>query len=82
MQSLIVPDESRAAGRTLAELSLAQKHGVQIAGVNHQGQRVLNPSAQERILARDELLVLGTPVQIREFKLWLDDVGDQPVGSE
>jgi CPA2 family monovalent cation:H+ antiporter-2 len=71
MQSVVVPAWSRAAGRTLGEISPAQRHGVQIAGVNHQGIRTLNPSAQEKLLPDDEVLVLGTPVLIREFKLWL-----------
>ncbi|MEO7415406.1 MAG: cation:proton antiporter [Opitutaceae bacterium] len=79
MQSLMVPGWSRAAGHTLGELSPAQKHGVQIAGVNHGGQRVLNPSAHETILANDELLVLGTPVQIREFKLWLEEQAEDSI---
>jgi monovalent cation:H+ antiporter-2, CPA2 family len=81
MQSVMVPAWSRAVGHTLAELSPAQKHGVQIAGVNHDGQRVLNPSAQEILGANDELLVLGTPVQIRDFKLWLQEQGDEASGA-
>lgn len=81
MQSVIVPRWSRAVGHTLAELSPAQKHGVQIAGVNHDGERVLNPSAQETLGADDELLVLGTPVQIREFKLWLQETVDESGGE-
>jgi CPA2 family monovalent cation:H+ antiporter-2 len=71
MQSLGVPEWSPACGKTLGELTLARTFGVQIAGVNHGGLRVLNPSADERLLAGDELLVLATPGQIREFKVWL-----------
>lgn len=81
MQSAIVPEWSRAVQRTLAELSPAQNHGVQIVGVNHDGQRVLNPSAQERLLAGDEVLVLGTPVLIREFKAWLQEQAAEPSGA-
>ena len=57
--------------------------GVQIAGVNHrEGGRVLNPSAQEMLGADDELLVLGTPVQIRDFKLWLQEQLDESAGAD
>jgi CPA2 family monovalent cation:H+ antiporter-2 len=77
MQSVVVPAWSRAVGKTLGELSLAQRHGVQVAGVNHGGQRVLNPNAHEVLVAEDELLVLGTPVQIRDFKLWLQESTDE-----
>jgi len=75
MESLKVPVGSRAAGRSLAELSLARIHGIQVAGINHRGVRVLNPSAEEKLHAGDEVLALGTPVQIRTFRAWLHDAG-------
>lgn len=71
MEVVSVPAWSPAAGRTLGELSPAQNHGIQVAGVHRGGLRILNPSAQERLRAGDEILVLGTPVQITEFKAWL-----------
>jgi CPA2 family monovalent cation:H+ antiporter-2 len=81
MESLKVPEGSRAAGRTLAELSPARLHGIQIAGINHRGLRVLNPSADERLHAGDEVLALGTPTQIRAFHAWLRETPtDVPVG--
>lgn len=73
MRSLQVPEWSRAAGRTLGELSLTQNHGVQIAGISRPGKRILNPSGQEMIEPGDEVLALGTPVQIRDFKAWLGE---------
>jgi K+/H+ antiporter YhaU regulatory subunit KhtT len=42
-----------------------------VAGVHRAGLRILNPSAHELLRAGDEVLVLGTPVQIEEFKLWI-----------
>jgi monovalent cation:H+ antiporter-2, CPA2 family len=71
MEALLVPAWSPAAERTLGELSIAQRHGVQVAGVHRGGLRILNPNAQETLRTGDELLVLGTPVQITEFKHWL-----------
>ncbi|MBP6507836.1 MAG: cation:proton antiporter, partial [Opitutaceae bacterium] len=73
MEALPVPRWSRAAGRTLMELSPAQTHGVQIAGISRGAQRILNPSGQETLQSGDEVLALGTPVQIREFKIWLSE---------
>jgi len=70
MEAVILPSWSRAAGKTLGELSPAQNYGVQIAGVHRGGMRILNPSAQETLRGSDEILVLGTPVQIAEFKSW------------
>ncbi|MEO7968219.1 MAG: cation:proton antiporter [Opitutus sp.] len=74
MESIEVPLGSPAAGRTLGDLAPARTFGVQIAGVHRQGVRILNPSADESLLASDDVLTLGTPAQIREFKAWLRDV--------
>ncbi|MBM3856292.1 MAG: sodium:proton exchanger, partial [Verrucomicrobia bacterium] len=71
MEVAEVPAWSRATGRTLGELSPARSHGVQIAGVRRGGTRILNPTADERLQSGDEVLVLGTPVQIRDFHAWL-----------
>lgn len=71
MEAITVPPWSRIAGRTLGELSLARDYGVQVAGVHRGGLRILNPNAQETLRPRDEILVLGTPAQITEFKTWL-----------
>jgi len=73
MEALTVPEGSRAAGLTLAELAPARLHSVQIAGVNHGGTRILNPSAEAKLCAGDEVLVLGAPLHIREFKAWLQE---------
>ncbi|HUR57692.1 MAG TPA: cation:proton antiporter [Opitutaceae bacterium] len=79
MEALTVPVWSRAAGQTLGVLSPAQNHGVQIAGVHRGGLRILNPTAQEMLRSSDEILVLGTPVQISEFKVWLRERPDEVV---
>jgi CPA2 family monovalent cation:H+ antiporter-2 len=78
MEALAVPGWSRAAGRTLAEISPARHHGVQIAGVHRAGVRILNPSAQERLAAGDEVLALGPPGALADFKAWLRARADEP----
>ena len=82
MEAVVVPEWSRAGGRTLGELSPGQNHGVQIAGVHRGGLRILNPSAQETLRGGDEILVLGTPVQITEFKAWLRERPDQVLDAK
>lgn len=79
MEAVVLPAWSRAAGRTLGELSPAQNYGVQIAGVHRGGLRILNPSAQEMLREGDEILVLGTPVQIDEFKAWARERPEESV---
>lgn len=76
MEAVIVPGRSCAAGKTLAELSPAQNHHVQIAGVRRGGLRILNPGAQEMLRVNDEILVLGPPVNIELFKAWLHESAD------
>jgi CPA2 family monovalent cation:H+ antiporter-2 len=76
MEAVKIPHWSRAAGHTLAELSPAQNHSVQIAGVNRNGLRILNPSAQEMLRAGDEVLALGAPVHIAAFKDWIRERED------
>ena len=78
MEALPVPGWSRAAGRTLAQLSPARTHGVQIAGVHRGGVRILNPSAQETLRAGDDVLALGAPAHLAEFKAWLRMRADEP----
>jgi len=73
MDAVHVPDHSPASGRTLGDLSPARSHGVQIAGIRRGMVRILNPAANEELRAADELLVLGTPEQIRGFRGWLTE---------
>ena len=67
----MLPEWSRACGRTLGDLSLGRNHGVQVAGVHRDSQRILIPGAHEALWAGDEILVLGPPVQIADFRDWL-----------
>jgi monovalent cation:H+ antiporter-2, CPA2 family len=78
MESLTIPDWSVAGGRPLIEVSPAHRHGVQIAGIHRLGVRLLNPGANEVLKPGDELLVLGTPAQIREFRGKLAEKPGEP----
>ncbi len=69
MEALTIPEWSAAGGRTLIGISPAHSHGVQIAGIHRGDPHPLNPSGRNEVLKHgDELLTLGTPVQIREFR--------------
>ncbi len=71
MEVLRLPEWSRAVARTLGQLAPARDHGVQVAGIHRGPERILNPTGSETLCGGDELLVLGTPVQLAEFKTWL-----------
>jgi CPA2 family monovalent cation:H+ antiporter-2 len=68
MEAITIPEWSAMEGRTLLELSPAGSHGVQVAGIHRGGTRILNPGPGEVLHRGDELLALGTPDQIRDFK--------------
>jgi CPA2 family monovalent cation:H+ antiporter-2 len=73
METVLVPRGSEAVGKDLRTLSPTQHYRVQIAGLKRDSLRLLNPGAEEAIRADDELLVLGTPDRIRDFRDWLND---------
>ncbi len=80
MAAVTLPGGSRASGRRLGELTPAETQGAQVAGINRRGLRILNPKAQEALRASDEILILGTPVQITRFKAWLrEKVEEEPM---
>ena len=69
MESIELPPASELFGRSLIELALGTKYGVQVAGINRHGMRMLNPGGTERLLEGDDLLLLGSPDQIAAFKI-------------
>ena len=74
LETVTVPAGSRVAARSLVELAPAARHGVQLAGIRRGPLRSQNPGADERLQVGDELLALGTPVKLREFKAWVREV--------
>nr|WP_240893886.1 cation:proton antiporter [Limisphaera ngatamarikiensis] len=72
LETVVVPPDSPLAGRTLKELQLLQRFGVQVVAIQRQGTRRTVPTGEDRIQADDQLLVLGTHEQIREFTLALN----------
>jgi CPA2 family monovalent cation:H+ antiporter-2 len=82
LETLPVPAGAHV-GRTLAELQIHRYTGVLIAGHGRSGQRRVNPPASQTLEVGDELLVLGGPKQIRDFKLWLqaEPFSGEPSGA-
>lgn len=72
MQGVIVPHSSAAAGNMLIELDIPAITGVQIVGIERDGNRLLNPGPFQGIEAGDRLLALGTPPQIKALASWLE----------
>jgi CPA2 family monovalent cation:H+ antiporter-2 len=70
MEVVKVPVRSKLARRSLAELAPTRQVGVQVAGINRGGLRLLSPRGEEQLLEGDEVLVLGTGEQIAAFNAW------------
>lgn len=70
LETFTVPDGPRA-GRSLAELGIAQLTGTRIVGIQRGGQKIIAPAGAERLEAGDNVLVAGTLAQIRTFRRWL-----------
>lgn len=71
MELIEIPPNSRVAGTSLLDLSPAQTHQIQIAGILRGGVRMLTPKADEILRAGDAVLALGTPERLREFESWI-----------
>lgn len=65
METVVLPEGSPLVGPTLLELDLIRRVGVQIGGVRRGRHRQLSPRGSDRFEVGDEVLVLGTPRQIR-----------------
>ncbi len=71
MQGVVVPTHGPAAGNMLIELDIPAITGVQIVGIERDGNRLLNPGPFQGIEAGDRLLALGTAPQISALTRWL-----------
>lgn len=71
METVRVPHDSPHGGKTLITLDPIGQFQVQVAGIRRNGAHILTPSGDDKIEVDDELLVLGTPQRISEFKAWL-----------
>jgi len=70
LRTFIVP-ESRRVGQTLADMQISKTTGVRIAGIRREGRQIINPGGDERLLAGDSLLVVGTITEIAAFRKWM-----------
>lgn len=74
LETSVIPPGSNA-GRTLAELKIAQLTGVRVVGIERGGQKIIAPSGEERLEAGDNVLVAGTFSELGAFRRWLNQKG-------
>jgi len=86
MADFEIAKESNLAGKTLEELQLREKIGINIAFIKRGEISINVPSRNERLFPGDEVHVIGTDDQIKEFKNFLDkneqDPSENNVGAD
>jgi len=64
--------ESNIAGKSLKNLQLRERLGINIVSIKRGEITIHIPQANERIFPGDEVCVIGTDEQVQEFKKYLD----------
>lgn len=68
LSELVVLPESTLVGRTLDELAIREKYGVNIALIERGKKMIATPSGKARLFPNDKLTVIGTDDQLAAFK--------------
>lgn len=72
MAEFEIARESNLAGKTLEELSIREQFGINIASIRRGDVLINIPIRTERLFPGDEISVIGTDDQVKEFKIYLD----------
>ena len=72
LTEIIVSPESEVIGKTLVELSIREKYGVNIALIERGRHSIPTPGRDERLFPRDKLLLIGTDDQLASVKQLLE----------
>ena len=73
LETFVIPDQSAIVGKTLRELTLPKRLGIQVVGISKQGKQQLNPNADTILDAGDQTVLLGTNEQLTAFHKWVID---------
>ncbi len=88
LETLILEEGMPAAGRTPRSLELKRRTGAFLVGLDREGLQIVNPEADELLLAKDHLLLLGSREQLDAAKALLtgnplrpEPISDPAAGS-
>lgn len=68
LMKVTVKEDSTIAHKTIGELELAARMGVDIIAIRRDRDWIIDPSDTEKILAGDTLITRGAPLGTKEFK--------------
>ena len=72
LSEIRIPDSEAWFGKSLGDLSLRSQFGCSVVGVDRQGYSVPTTGPDTELFPGDELLVLGTAVQIQRVRAFFD----------
>nr|WP_187262878.1 cation:proton antiporter [Pontibacter beigongshangensis] len=67
LTSFDIPAESATVGKTLGELGIREKFGVNVAVIDRGERTLMAPTRHERILPGDKVYIFGTDEQLEAF---------------
>jgi CPA2 family monovalent cation:H+ antiporter-2 len=72
MTDFSIAKESNLAGKTLEELKIREQFGINITSIRRGDVLINIPVRSERLFPGDEISVIGTDDQVKQFKIFLD----------
>lgn len=81
LADLIVAPESRLAGKTLVELAVREKYGVNIALIERGKIMIPTPGRDEQLFPHDKVMVIGTDDQLAAVKELFEGSTDEQMES-
>ncbi|PST81642.1 sodium:proton antiporter [Pedobacter yulinensis] len=73
LAEMTVPSASPMLGKTLIELSIREKFGINIALIERGNTMIPTPGKDERLFPADKLSVIGTDEQLAAFQQYLEN---------
>lgn len=64
LSAILIDEASPAANKLILDLSLRNRTGASIVGIDRDGNTIINPAPQEMIKPGDQIMLLGSPEQL------------------
>ena len=78
MSTFEIAKESNLAGKTLREIRLREELGINIAYIKRGEITIQIPNKTERLFPGDEICVIGTDAQVKQFEKYLEQNEIEP----
>jgi CPA2 family monovalent cation:H+ antiporter-2 len=76
-ERIIIPRGAVVTGKSLRELRLRNVSGASVIGIERGNGKIVNPTAEERLLEGDRVLLLGDGAQITRASQFLQQASDK-----